>query len=107
MTYSVLSIPLFDRQAKRLAKKYPFLKTELVSLLESLVHNSEQGKALGKGFHKVRLCIAFKGKGKSGGARGWITYVKVIASNGNILCLSMTNQKTQLLQIVGWKKFLS
>lgn len=76
MSYNISSIPLFDKQAKRLAKKYPSLKKDLTELLESLADNPEQGTALGNSFYKIRLAIASKGKGKSGGARV-ITYVKV------------------------------
>ncbi|MDR6564330.1 MULTISPECIES: type II toxin-antitoxin system RelE/ParE family toxin [unclassified Arcicella] len=77
MSYSISSIPLFDKQAKRLAKKYPSLKKDLMELLENLANNPEQGKSLGNGFYKIRLAIASKGKGKSSGARV-ITYIKVI-----------------------------
>lgn len=76
MSYNISSIPLFDKQAKRLAKKYPSLKKDLTELLESLADNPEQGTALSNSFYKIRLAIASKGKGKSGGARV-ITYVKV------------------------------
>jgi hypothetical protein len=76
MSYNISSIPLFDKQAKRLAKKYPSLKKDLTELLESLADNPEQGTALGNSFYKIRLAIASKGKGKSGGARV-ITYVKI------------------------------
>jgi mRNA-degrading endonuclease RelE of RelBE toxin-antitoxin system len=47
MSYNISSIPLFDKQAKRLAKKYPSLKKDLTELLESLADNPEQGTALG------------------------------------------------------------
>ena len=77
MNFKVSSIPLFDKQAKRLVKKYPSLKNDLAALIESLTSNPEQGKPLGNNFYKIRLGIASKGKGKSGGARV-ITFVKVI-----------------------------
>jgi hypothetical protein len=76
MSYSISSIPLFDKQAKRLAKKYPSLKKDLAGLIEKLTDEPEQGTALGNNFYKIRLAIASKGKGKSGGARV-ITFVKV------------------------------
>jgi hypothetical protein len=76
MSYSISSIPLFDKQAKRLAKKYPSLRKDLTGLIEKLTDEPEQGTDLGNGFYKIRLAIASKGKGKSGGARV-ITYVKV------------------------------
>ena len=76
MSYKVRSFPSFDKQAKRLAKKYPSLRTDLRSFFDSLRHTPEQGSALGKGCYKVRMSISSKGQGKSGGARV-ITFVKV------------------------------
>jgi mRNA-degrading endonuclease RelE of RelBE toxin-antitoxin system len=69
MRYNVLTIPPFDKQLKKLVKKYPSLKKEFSELLDSLEINPEQGVALGYNCYKVRLSIASKGKGKSGGAR--------------------------------------
>ncbi len=69
MSYNILTIPPFDKQLKRLAKKYPSLKNEFAELLESLEQDPEQGTNLGNNCYKIRLAIASKGKGKSGGAR--------------------------------------
>jgi len=75
MSYNVLFIPLFNKQAKKLAKKYPSLKKDLAELIDCLIDNPLQGKSLGNNFYKIRLAIASKGKGKSCGAR-IITYCK-------------------------------
>ena len=77
MNYNVTTIPLFDKQAKRLSRKYNSLKTDLSMLVDSLANNPKQGKPLGNNFFKIRLSIKSKGKGKSGGARV-ITFVKII-----------------------------
>jgi mRNA-degrading endonuclease RelE of RelBE toxin-antitoxin system len=69
MSYNVLTIPPFDKQLKRLAKKYPSLKNEFAELLESLEQEPEQGTNLGNNCYKIGIAIASKGKGKSGGAR--------------------------------------
>jgi mRNA-degrading endonuclease RelE of RelBE toxin-antitoxin system len=69
MSYNVLTIPPFDKQLKRLAKKYPSLKDEFAELLESLEQDPEQGAHLGNNCYKIRISIASKGKGKSGGGR--------------------------------------
>ena len=69
MSYNVFTIPPFDKQLKRLAKKYPSLKNEFAELLESLEQKPEQGTNLGNNCYKIRIAIASKGKGKSGGAR--------------------------------------
>ncbi len=69
MSYSVKSIAVFEKQAKRLVKKYASLKKELLELVNELKENPEQGTAIGKNCFKIRISIASKGKGKSGGAR--------------------------------------
>jgi mRNA-degrading endonuclease RelE of RelBE toxin-antitoxin system len=50
MSYKIISIPLFDKQAKRLSKKYPSLKTDLRKLIDSLQDDPEQGSPLGNKF---------------------------------------------------------
>jgi len=69
MNYNVVTIPPFDKQLKRLAKKSPSLKKEFANLIESLEQNPQQGILLGNNCYKIRLAIASKGKGKSGGAK--------------------------------------
>ncbi|MBY0433938.1 MAG: type II toxin-antitoxin system RelE/ParE family toxin [Cyclobacteriaceae bacterium] len=69
MSYKVLSIPPFDKQLKRLAKKYPSLKKDFAGLLQSLEINPNLGTSIGRNCYKIRVSIASKGKGKSGGAR--------------------------------------
>lgn len=65
--------PEFLWQTKRLSKKYHSLKKDLQDFKKSLFNDPYQGSSLGKGVRKVRMTIASKGKGKSGGARV-ITY---------------------------------
>ena len=77
MNYKVKAIPKFEKELKRLAKKFPSLKTEYFDLVQSLKQQPEQGTHLGEGCYKIRLAIASKGKGKSGGARV-ITCVKIV-----------------------------
>ncbi len=59
----------FKRQFKRLAKKYPPLKDDFITFKKELADEPLQGTNLGGGTRKVRMAIASKGKGKSGGAR--------------------------------------
>ena len=77
MNYKVKTIPYFEREAKPLIKKYKSLKTEIKELSDSLQENPEQGTPIGNGFYKIRLAVASKGKGKSGGTR-IITCVKIV-----------------------------
>ena len=69
MSYSVLAVPKFKKELKKLIKKYPSLKDEFASLINNLEKNPEQGKSLGMNCYKIRLAIKSKGKGKSGGSR--------------------------------------
>lgn len=69
MNYNVRTYPLFDREAKRLGKRYKSLKQDLIKLISELKDNPESGVNLGNSVHKVRMSISSKGKGKSGGAR--------------------------------------
>lgn len=78
MSYSVIPTARFKKEAKRLVKKYPSLKSELAELGSVLENNPDTGTALGNDTYKIRISIRSKGKGKSGGARV-ITY-KVTAN---------------------------
>lgn len=77
MTYKVKFIPKFEKELKRLTKKFPSLKSDFLLLLQSLKENPSQGTSLGNECYKIRMTIASKGKGKSGGARV-ITCFKIV-----------------------------
>ncbi len=76
MNYSVEISENFQKEAKRLVKKYPSLKSELANLFVELADNPLMGIPLGNEIYKIRLAIASKNKGKSGGARV-LTFVKI------------------------------
>jgi hypothetical protein len=69
MGYKVDTIATFRKEAKKLIKKYPSLKNDLTELGSQLSTDPTTGIALGNNCYKIRLAIASKGKGKSGGAR--------------------------------------
>ena len=77
MSFEVTSIRQFDRQLKRLVRKYPSLAAEVESLAEALAEDPDLGTDIGGGLHKIRLAIRSKNRGKSGGARV-ITVVRVV-----------------------------
>ena len=93
MKYNVLSIPPFDRQLKRLAKKFPSLKAEYAALIEELEENPEKGTPLGNNCFKIRLKIASKGRGKSGGARV-ITHIYIENRTVFLLAIYDKNEQT-------------
>jgi len=59
----------FEKDYKRLAKKYPSISSDLEKFKQELLLNPKLGVALSNGFRKIRIAISSKGKGKSGGAR--------------------------------------
>ena len=69
MNCKIQSIPRFDKELKRLAKKHRSLKDDFAQLLASLKDSPTQGTDLGDGLRKIRMAITSKGRGKSGGAR--------------------------------------
>ncbi len=77
MGFRVIAVEGFERELKRLSKKYKSLKYDYLSLVESLEGNPLMGTSIGKDCYKIRMPIRSKGKGKSGGARV-ITYVKIV-----------------------------
>jgi mRNA-degrading endonuclease RelE of RelBE toxin-antitoxin system len=75
MPHTVKTVPHFDREMKRLSKKYVSLKNEYKELIQALELNPELGTHLGNDIYKIRVGIASKGKVKRGGARV-ITFLK-------------------------------
>jgi len=92
MKYNVLAIGPFDRQLKRLVKKFPSLKAEYTALIEKLEQNPEIGAPLGNNCFKIRLAITSKGKGKSGGAR-IITHLYI--ENETVFLLTIYDKSEQ------------
>ncbi len=86
MSFNVFYIAPFGKQLKRLNKKYPSLKGEFAQVITELKSNPFTGKSMGNDCYKIRLAIASKGKGKSGGAR-IITCVKVMRNSVYLLSI--------------------
>ena len=89
MSYSVEVTDNFKKEAKKLIKKHASLKDEITTLASNLKDNPKQGVALGNDVYKLRIAIASKNQGKSGGAR-IITYIKV--ENKIVYLLSIYNK---------------
>jgi mRNA-degrading endonuclease RelE of RelBE toxin-antitoxin system len=77
MSFSIVYTPEFEKEIKRLSKKYPSFKKDFSSFLESLQARPVQGVPLGNHCYKIRLAISSKSAGKGGDARV-ITYVRII-----------------------------
>ena len=78
MNYKIVLDGTFEKEVKRLSKRYPSLKADLQVLREEILKDPNLGVDLGGGLRKIRLRIASKGRGKSGGARV-ITFSIVVA----------------------------
>lgn len=98
MSYNVLTISPFDRQLKRLVKKFPSLKTEYAQLIEKLEAEPVQGAALTNSCYKIRVAIKSKGKGKSGGTRV-IAHVHVIESNVFLLAIYDKSEQEDITDV--------
>lgn len=89
MSYKVELSDNFKKEAKKLTKKYPSLKAELAKLFTKLEQTPTTGTPLGNDIYKIRLAIASKSKGKSGGARV-MSFVRVTAIT--VLLFSIYNK---------------
>lgn len=86
MSNKVVARKTFRKHAKRLAKRYKSLPDDLQKLVDDLKENAALGTSLGGNVYKIRLAIASKNKGKSGGARV-ISYVYQIAETVYLLSI--------------------
>ncbi len=98
MSYKVISIPKFEKELKHLVKKYQSLKNEYIEMVNGLKQNPMQGIGLGNNCFKIRLAIASKGKGKSGGARV-ITCFKITEDAVYLLTIFDKNEKENISDI--------
>jgi mRNA-degrading endonuclease RelE of RelBE toxin-antitoxin system len=69
MSYNIDVTEKFQKELKRLLKKYKSLKEEYDQLINTLQNNPTLGKSIGHNCYKIRIAIKSKGTGKSGGAR--------------------------------------
>lgn len=76
----IIATDVFTRCIKTLAKRYRSFKQDYSDFLDDLEKNPQMGIDLGGGLRKVRLAIASKSKGKSGGAR--VITLNMIERNG-------------------------
>ena len=76
MSYSIIPTNRFEKELKRLVKKFPSLRNEFAELITDIIADPESGTFIGNNCFKIRLAIRSKGKGKSGGARV-ITYLYI------------------------------
>jgi mRNA-degrading endonuclease RelE of RelBE toxin-antitoxin system len=85
--YTIIAIPSFKKEAKRLAKKYRSLKNDLQGLNDQLrLEPALAGTPLGGNSYKIRLAVKSKKKGKSGGAR---VIIYIVSADNEVYLLTI------------------
>ena len=87
MTYEILTSSYFDSEVKRLAKRHRSLADDLEAFQGELLKNPYQGAEIAPGIRKIRMAIASKGLGHSGGARVITLTYTVSERAGEIILL--------------------
>lgn len=57
MSFKIIAVQDFEKELKRLSKKYHSLKYDYLSLIEALEENPLQGTSIGKDCYKIRMPI--------------------------------------------------
>jgi hypothetical protein len=95
MSYKIFITNTFQKDTKRLLKKYPSIKSDLAKLIQSLENQPTQGTSLGNDLYKIRLSIGSSGKGKSGGARV-IFLVKIVREEVFLITLYSKSERSSI-----------
>ena len=86
MNLNIKTLSYFDKDVKKLFKKYKQLPSDLKVLKEELFENPKAGIELGNSCYKIKLANSSIPTGKSGGFR--IIYYH-IDTNGTLYLMSM------------------
>ena len=73
------TVPLFDKQFKKLSKKYNLIKSDVEELIINFDELHQQAIPIKSDFYKIRLANSNKNKGKSAGYRIYY-YIKIKAT---------------------------
>ena len=76
MSYKIETIPRFDKDVKKLKKKFPKIKDDLTLLLKELSETPDMGTHWENSVYKIRLQNSSIPTGKSGGFRVITYYIK-------------------------------
>ena len=95
MNYSIIVTRRFEKELKRLSKKFSSLKEEFAQLIIDIAQNPITGTFIGNNCYKIRLAISSKGKGKRGGARV-ISYLYIETETVYLLTIYDKSEKSDL-----------
>ena len=86
MNLKIKTLSYFDRDVKKLFKKYKQLPADLMTLKKELLENPKSGIELGQRCYKIRLANSSIPTGKSSGFRIIYYYID---TNDNLYLMSM------------------
>ena len=95
MKFEFVETKIFDKELKRLSKKYKSLKNDIQNLKTEIEENPNLGVNLGDGFKKIRISITSKGKGKSGGGRV-VTQTVIISKSEQKIIMVLLWDKSEI-----------
>jgi len=97
MNFKIETIPRFEKDVKKLKKKFPKIKNDLVDFINKLSSNPKLGIDLGENIFKIRVPNSSIPTGKSGGFR-IVTYYKKDTILYLVTIYSKTEQDTILTE---------
>jgi len=104
MSYNIETIPSFDKDVKKLKKRFPNIRNDLKELIVELQDEPTLGTHLAEGFYKIRLKNSSIPTGKSGGFRVITYFVK----NETLYLVSMYSKSdTDTILIEKLKEIIS
>ena len=95
MNCDIYTTAEFERTLKKLRKRYASMKEDYIKFLSELQENPLMGTEIKHGLRKVRMAIASKQKGKSGGARVITHTVIYNATDADVTLLQMYDKSDQ------------
>lgn len=95
MSYNILLTRRFEKELKRLVKKFPSLRDEYAKLIQEITEDPKTGVFVSNNCYKIRVSVQSKGRGKSGGARA-VTYVYVETETVYLLTIYDKGEKENL-----------
>jgi len=95
MNIKIKTASSFDKDLKRLTKRYNSLPNDLRKLKLDLLDNPGLGKDLGNGIYKIRLAIKSKKKGESGGGRVIAHHIVFVEVSEHIITLLTIFDKSE------------
>jgi mRNA-degrading endonuclease RelE of RelBE toxin-antitoxin system len=84
--YNIKVTSLFEKEFKKLTKRYKSAREDIQAVVQSIIINPTQGIYIGNNCYKIKVAIKSKNKGKSGGAR---LITRILISESSIYLLSI------------------